>query len=467
MERAHTMSGTMMTLRDCAQKLGAALYATDPAAAFSGVSTDSRSIASGELFVALKGPQFDGHAYVEQAHKRGAAAALVARRLDIGMAQIVVGDTLTAYGQLAQLWRSRFCVPTIALTGSNGKTTVKEMLRSILIAHFGRAEHVLATEGNLNNAIGVPQMMLRLNAQHRAAVFEMAMNHRHEIDYLTRLVVPDVALVIMAGTAHIGLLGSRQAIAEAKGEIYAGLRGDGVACINVDDRFADYWRGLVGGTRRIVSFGTSPDANVRGVLGTGALTLHADGTSCEVKLQVVGEHNQRNAIAAAAAAVAVNVPLATIARGLAAFRGVEGRLQTWRGHNSATIIDDTYNANPDSMHAAIAVLAQMPGKRLLVLGDMGELGGDAPAMHGDIGAAARAANIDGLYALGDMAREYVCKFGRGAVHAANVEELIATITPHLNAETTVLVKGSRFMKMERVVNALHDPTTEDETKRTH
>jgi UDP-N-acetylmuramoyl-tripeptide--D-alanyl-D-alanine ligase len=454
------MTGATMTLSDCARALGAQLHAKNINAMFAGVSTDSRSIAPNELFVALKGPTFDGHEYVEQVRQRGAAAALVSRLMPTDLPQIVVGDTMLGYGALAQNWRSRFNLPVIALTGSNGKTTVKEMLRAVMVKHVGSADQVLATEGNLNNNIGLPQMLLRLGNHHRAAVLEMGMNHLYEIDYLTRLAVPDVALIIMAGTAHIGELGSRQAIAQAKGEIYAGLREDGIACLNIDDKYADYWRSLIGEKRRIVTFGTVAPADVRGELRgelTGAsLTLHAAGQKVDIRLQVMGEHNQRNAIAAAAGAYALGVPLPTIAEGLTQFSGVDGRLRSYVGHNSATIIDDTYNANPDSMRAAISVLARRPGKRLLVLGDMGELGVDAAAMHAEIGKEAKAARVDGLFALGELARVYAASFGAGAVHAANVEELLAALKPTLDANTTLLIKGSRFMRMERVVHALVD-----------
>ncbi|MFN6168423.1 MAG: UDP-N-acetylmuramoyl-tripeptide--D-alanyl-D-alanine ligase, partial [Burkholderiales bacterium] len=335
-----------MTIENCARTLGAQLHTKNISTSFAGVSTDSRSIGPNELFVALKGPTFDGHEYLEQVRQRGAAAALVSRLMPTDLAQIVVGDTLLAYGALAQYWRSRFTLPIIALTGSNGKTTVKEMLRSIMVKHVGGTDGVLATEGNLNNNIGLPHMLLRLDRHHRAAVLEMGMNHLWEIDYLTRLAMPDVALVIMAGTAHIGELGSRQAIAQAKGEIYAGLRDDGVACINIDDQYADYWRSLVGKNRRIVTFGTAPSAELRGELTQSGLTLHTAVGTAEVGLQVMGEHSQRNAIAAAAGAFAMGVLLPAIAAGLAEFSGVDGRLRRYAGHNSATIIDDTYNANP-------------------------------------------------------------------------------------------------------------------------
>ena len=442
-----------MGIAEAARGLGAVVPATAADARFHGVCSDSRQVRAGQLFIALRGPTFDGHDFVAGAAASGAAAALVSKRIEVPIAQIVVGDTLAAYGRLAQLWRSRFAIPTIALTGSNGKTTVKEMLRAILIEHTGTADAVLATEGNLNNAIGVPQMMCGLTHRHRVAVFEMGMNHRHEIDYLTRLVVPDVALVIMAGSAHIGELGSREAIAEAKGEIYGGLGARGTACVNLDDRFAGYWRGLVG-DRRLVTFGAAVGADVRGEPHGDGLRLGIGGAVRDVRLRVAGEHNRRNAIAAAAGAHALGVPLAAIVAGLGAFEGVAGRLRTYPGHHSATIIDDTYNANPDSMHAAIATLAGRPGQRILVLGDMGELGSGAAAMHREVGAAAKAAGIDALLAIGDMARQYADAFGVGATHYAELDALLADLAPRLAADATVLVKGSRFMRMERVVEKI-------------
>ncbi len=447
-----------MTLQECARHLGARLHlpSGDMVNAFAGVSTDSRSVTAGELFVALKGENFDGNQFVGQAQQRGAAAAMVSSVQDGPLAQLIVGDTMWSYGQLAQRWRSRFTLPVIALTGSNGKTTVKEMLRAILVAHCGQPAQVLATEGNLNNNIGVPQMMLRLGADHRWAVFEMGMNHLGEIDYLTRLLVPDVALVIMAGTAHIGELGSRAAIAAAKGEIYAGLRNDGIACVNADDQYCEYWHDLIGAgnQRRVITFGTRAHAVVRGELLPAGLTIFFDGKYVHVTLLVAGEHNQRNALAAAAAAVAVGIPLVTIGRGLAGFNGVDGRLRTYAGVNSSTVIDDSYNANPDSMRAAIRVLAEKGGNRLLVLGDMGELGADAAAMHAEIGDEARRAKIDRLYAVGDHATTYVEKFGDGAKHFPSHNDLLAELLPQLDRNTTVLVKGSRFMKMERVVEKI-------------
>jgi UDP-N-acetylmuramoyl-tripeptide--D-alanyl-D-alanine ligase len=467
MSQAQSNASMNMSLSDCARRLSATLYLPNPTinAVFEGISTDSRRVGSQQLFVALKGEFFDGHDYVPalvSGASGGAVAAVVSRKIDAEIPQIIVGDTMWAYGQLAQYWRSRFSLPTIGITGSNGKTTVKEMLRAILAVHVGDTDAVLATEGNLNNNIGVPQMMLRLQSQHRMAVFEMGMNHLHEIDYLTRLVVPDVALIIMAGTAHIGEVGSREAIAQAKGEIYLGLRHDGVALINIDDAFAAYWRGIVGedNKRRVVTFGTHYAAMVRGALHHDGLQLTIANVSANIQLAVLGEHNQRNAIAAAAGAHALGVPLATIAVGLANFTGVDGRLRAYQGLQGAIVIDDTYNANPDSMRAAIDVLAATTGEKFLVLGDMGELGEASKKMHAEIGEYARDANIDALFAMGEDAHAYVKACAtRGtsstrATHYRDVDDLVAALTPRLHRGATVLVKGSRFMKMERVIKKI-------------
>ncbi len=457
----------MMTAAEAATRLDAIHLNTDAVdTGFTGVSTDSRSIAKGELFVALKGENFDGHSYLEQAIAQGAAAALVSQETKTAapIPQIMVADTLLALGRLAKIWRAQFAIPMLALTGSNGKTTVKEMLRTILLAHYGSADKVLATDGNLNNNIGLPLTMLRLNAAHQVAVFEMGMNHLLEIDYLTRLAEPDVALLIQAGTAHIGELGSRDAIAQAKGEIFTGLPAHGIAVINMHDRFGTYWRGLASvSDKRVISFGIAPADDVVGEFSAEALTIRHAGAIVTVHLQVVGEHNQRNALAAASGAIALNIPLNTIRDGLENFEGVAGRLRAYQGHQKATIIDDTYNANPDSVRAAIEVLRARPGKRLLVLGDMGELGSAALEMHRDIGTYAKHANLDGLYALGELTAATV--MAAGAVIAASptitagghfktVDDLVKAIQPELGPDVTVLVKGSRFMKMERVVQKL-------------
>jgi UDP-N-acetylmuramoyl-tripeptide--D-alanyl-D-alanine ligase len=422
---------------------------------FSGVSTDSRDIDPGDLFVALKGESFDGHDYVPQAIGRGAAAALVARRVgsEREIPQVVVKDPKAALGRLAAAWRERFALPVLALTGSNGKTTVKEMLASILAVHCGGRGDVLATEGNLNNDIGLPLMLLRLRDHHRFAVLEMGMNHRGEIDYLSRIASPTAALVNNAQRAHIGLLGSLEAVAQAKGEIYAGLRPGGVALVNEDDAFAGYWKGLVAG-RGIVTFGLAETADVHGRVEQGQLRLVTPLDAFAVTLQVPGEHNARNAIAACAAAFALEIPPRDIQAGLAGFAGTKGRLQARRAAGGATLVDDTYNANPDSMKAAIRVLAAAPGRRILVMGDMGELGEAAASLHAEVGAFAKGLGIERLLALGPHSVHAAEAFGDGAAHFPAVEALVSEARVESRPNATLLVKGSRFMRMERVVERL-------------
>jgi UDP-N-acetylmuramoyl-tripeptide--D-alanyl-D-alanine ligase len=419
------------------------------------VTTDSRAVTPGDVFVALKGERFDGHEYVAEALRRGAVAALVSRRVasEREIPQVIVQDTKAALGRLAGAWRARFSLPVLAVTGSNGKTTVKDMLATILAVYCGGRETVLATTGNLNNDIGVPLMLLRLRDRHRYAVLEMGMNHLGEIAHLARLAAPTAALVNNAQRAHIGLLGSIEAIAQAKGEIYAGLVPGGIALVNEDDRFAGYWKGLNAG-RSVITFGTSESADVRGLLEDGQVRLVTPLDAFAVTLQVPGEHNARNAIAACAAAFVLEVPPHAIQAGLSAFEGTEGRLQQRPGANGALIIDDTYNANPDSMKAALRVLARSGGRRVFVMGDMGELGDAAAPLHAEIGAFAKGAGIDRLVALGPLSLHAVEAFGAGATHCAGLEELVKEAAAEAGPGTTLLVKGSRYMQMERVVERL-------------
>jgi UDP-N-acetylmuramoyl-tripeptide--D-alanyl-D-alanine ligase len=341
----------------------------------------------------------------------------------------------------------------LAITGSNGKTTVKEMVASILSAHCGGPRDVLATKGNLNNDIGVPLMLLRLRDHHRYGVFEMGMNHEGEIDYLSRLAAPGVALVNNAQRAHVGLLGSLEAIARAKGEIYGGLAPGGVALVNADDAFAPYWLRLNAG-RATLTFGTSQSAQVRGIVDGRQVRFVTPLDAFAVTLQVAGEHNARNAIAACAAAFALDVPPRAIQAGLRAFAGADGRLQRKQGAGGSVVIDDTYNANPDSTKAALRVLAQCAGWRVFVMGDMGELGEGAEAMHAEVGAFARETGIDRLLATGPLSRGAVQAYGAGASHCETVEALVAAVRGELRPGATILVKGSRAMRMERVVDAL-------------
>jgi UDP-N-acetylmuramoyl-tripeptide--D-alanyl-D-alanine ligase len=451
----------MMSVSQAAQALGVQYTGCD--VKFNAVSTDTRAIKPGDLFVALRGERYDGHVFLAQAAAAGAAAAMVERASDIDLPQIVVDDTTRALGRLGNYWRRQFDIPLVAVTGSNGKTTVKEMLAAILreAAKSGSRSadaesSVLATRGNLNNHIGVPLTLLELRSAHRYAVIEMGMNHAGEISYITRLAEPDVALINNAGVAHIENLGSEEAIARAKGEIFEGLKPGGTAVINADEHFAQLWRDLAQGKRQI-DFALQAKAAVTATckvreLDSEIVLSTPLGTASAV-VPAAGLHNVKNALAASAAAIALEVPPATVAAGLARFGGVKGRLQRKRGRNGATLIDDTYNANPDSMRAAISVLAQASGKKLLVLGDMGELGRSAIAMHAQIGEFAREAGVGQLFTLGELSAHTMRAFGAGARHFTRIEDLLAEIETVLAPDVTVLVKGSRFMQMERVVKS--------------
>ncbi len=440
-----------MRLSDAARALGATLRGADVEVA--SVSTDTRNLPTGSLFVALKGPRFDGHAFAAQALQNGAAAVMVEAdaSLDVSPA-LVVEDSRLALGRLAAWHRTRMPAKLAAITGSNGKTTVKEMLAAIL-SEEGGADTVLSTLGNLNNDIGMPLTLLRLTPAHRYAVIEMGMNHPGEIDYLTRLARPDVALVNNALRAHLEGLGSVEAVARAKGEIYAGLKAGGTAIVNADDAYAGLWRSLAG-DHPVLSFGFAESADIRIATDSGeGFVLATPQGTVETSLRVAGLHNRRNAAAAAAAALALGASATAVAKGLAAYAGTKGRLQAHPCILGATLIDDTYNANPDSVLAAIQVLAARPGTRVLVLGDMGELGPGASELHREVGEQARAADIDRLLCLGEMSAHAVQAFGAGAMHFERIEELLAEVEQALGPEVTVLVKGSRFMKMERVVQS--------------
>jgi len=451
------MSGGM-PLMAAAHALHASVTGGDVACAR--VETDTRKLTPGCLFVALRGANFDGHDFVEKALALGAAAVMVDQAYaarcvpkPLPGPALVVADTRIALGQLAAWWRSTQSARLVAITGSNGKTTVKEMLAAICRAEAGEAA-VLATQGNFNNDIGMPLTLLRLTPAHRFAVIEMGMNHPGEIDYLTRLACPDVALVNNALRAHLAGLGDLEAVARAKGEIYVGLKADGVAIVNADDPHAGVWR-VLAASHRTLQFGFAAEADVRvpGDATGNALVLLTPSGRIETTLAVPGRHNLGNAAAAAAAALALDISTDAIARGLAAYAGVKGRLQSHACVHGAVLIDDTYNANPDSVLAAVAVLAARPGQRLLVLGDMGELGPDAHLLHREIGAKAKAAGIDRLLCLGELSLHAVQAFGAGGMHFERIEELLAEIEQALAPEVTVLVKGSRFMQMERVVKS--------------
>ncbi|MDE2311326.1 MAG: UDP-N-acetylmuramoyl-tripeptide--D-alanyl-D-alanine ligase [Betaproteobacteria bacterium] len=454
----------MMLLSQAAQVLGGRLIPFDGAQGrsrnvlFTTVSSDSRTIVPGDLFVALRGENFDGSEFVAGAAQSGAVAALINaasyRGAESPCPLLLVEDTRLALGRLAAHWREQFAIPLVAVTGSNGKTTVKEMLASILRTAAGSTDAVLATQGNLNNDIGMPLMLLKLRAAHRYAVIEMGMNHPGEIDYLTHLARPDVAIINNAGSAHLAGLGSVEAVARAKGEIFAGLPENGIAVINADDAHAPLWRKLAG-AHAVIEFGMERHVAVHAQWLPQGHGAHIEASTPQggfsANLQVPGVHNVRNALAATAAALALHIPLHDIAAGLEKFSGVGSRLQRKVALHGAVLIDDSYNANPASVHAALKVLAQASGRKILVLGDMGELGAAAVRLHNEIGAEARRLGVNELLALGELTAHTVHEFGAGARHFERIEDLLAALDKDLGAGSTVLVKGSRFMRMERVV----------------
>ena len=442
--------------------LGAQWHPAAPSGVLVGVSTDTRTLAAGELFIALRGPNHDGHDWLAAARERGACAALVERRLPVPLPQLVVTDTRRALGQLAAAWRTRFAGLVLAVTGSNGKTTVKEMLAAIL----RQRGPVLATRGNLNNDIGLPLMLLQLRPEHGCAVLEMGASHAGEIAWLASLARPDVALVNNAGAAHLEGFGGLEGVARAKGELYAALPRGGTAVINADDAFASYWR-TVGGARRVISFGLEKVADVSAgveLSATGArLQLRTPQGRAQAQLSVPGRHNVMNALAASACALAAGVGLKDISAGLAAFTPAPGRLASLPGAAGSRVMDDTYNANPSSLAAALAAVAAQPGEHWLVLGDMFELGADASRLHAACGTQARAAGFSRLFTLGEHSAEAARAFGSGALHfGQDAEGLARAVLEILDPQVTVLVKGSRGMKMERVVQRLVESRETDD-----
>lgn len=430
---------------------------------FGSVSTDTRSLQAGDLFVALKGPHFDGHDYVEQALAKGAMAVLVDRELPLDCAQLVVADTRVALGQMAATWRQKSSVPVIAVTGSNGKTTVKEMIAAIL----GCDGPVLATRGNLNNDIGLPLTLMRLQDE-AFAVLEMGANHPGEIGYLSKIARPDVALLNNACRSHLEGFGTLEGVAKAKSEIVSGLAETGCFVFNADDNFAPFWRGVAAG-RRVCTFGIREPADIS---SPGSLELqwheqgfssrfavNIPGASLTVELALAGEHNRMNALAAIAASLQVGASGQSIIAGLAAIRPVKGRMQPLPGRHGVWLIDDSYNANPDSVGAAIDVLARAPGRRFLLLGELGELGEGTLGFYGELGRRARAAGLEHLYAVGE-AGEAARQFGGGAQVFPSREALLETLQQELRSGDRVLVKGSRRAGMEIIVNALVDRETD-------
>lgn len=423
-------------------------------AEFERVSTDTRTISQGDLFVALRGEHFDGHDYVLQAQQSGASAAMVSEQLKVMLPMLRVDDTRLGLGQLSSLWRGRFDIPFAAITGSNGKTTVKEMLSSIM----SQQGKVLFTQGNLNNDIGVPLTLLRLQDFHDYAVIEMGANHQNEILYLTDLVRPNVAVITNAAAAHLEGFGSLDGVAHAKGEIFTGLNMNGTAVINADDVYAPLWKSLVG-KRKLLSFGLDSQADITAqwnetMAGTQLMISLPDAKTVSLTLALPGRHNVMNALAATAAAVAMGASEAAIKTGLEAMVPVNGRLQKLKGQAGMVILNDTYNANPASFAAAIDVLISMSGHSWLVLGDMGELGTDSQQLHVEMGRMAREKGVQCLYATGALSQHAVKGFGENGYWFENKDELTSQLSSDWQGEGAVLVKGSRLMHMEEVVSGL-------------
>jgi UDP-N-acetylmuramoyl-tripeptide--D-alanyl-D-alanine ligase len=414
------------------------------------VSTDTRVLSAGQLFIALRGPRFDGHDCITRESNLPAAGLMVARKLNIPLPQIIVDDTQLALSRLAENWRERLDLTVIGLTGSNGKTTVKEMIAAIL----AQKGSVFATPGNLNNHIGVPLTLLSIRPEHDFAVVEMGANHPGEIGGLTDIVQPQVALITNAAPAHLEGFLSLDGVAKAKAEIFNGLDERGVAIINADDAYADYWRRKISGVRSMC-FGLDHPADVCGSWTEGQdLILSTSKSQFEVRLPLKGRHNAINALAACTVAIAVGAQIKHIKEGLEAMHPVNGRLVAKSGIGHAQILDDSYNANPGSFNAALDVLAQCPGEHWLVLGDMAELGDFAEVFHRQVGEMSRARGVQRLYALGSLTKTAVAAFGTGAIHFNSADDLLQQLISELHTGIYVLVKGSRAMHMDKIVAAL-------------
>lgn len=440
-----------MNLKTIAELLGCA---PAPDIEINGIAIDSRVLKPGELFIALRGDRFDGHDFITEAASKGASAIVCEQACPgISTLQCVVPSSLDALAKLAASHRRRIDCQVIALTGSNGKTTVKEMIAAIL------PQPSLATRGNRNNHIGAPLTALELKPEHRYAVFELGANHPKEIAHTVAVVQPQVALINNIAPAHIEGFGSIDGVARAKGEIYEGLPPGGTAVVNDDDDYAHFWDGLLS-SKKVLRFSLHKpvDAHARDIVfderGCARFTLVLPAGDSPIHLQVPGEHTIRNALAAALCCFAAGIDLATIARGLNQFKGVAGRMTYLHGHNDALIIDDTYNANLRSVLTAVDVLSKRQGRRILVLGDMGELGAWTQQHHEEIGRAAQSKGIDLLMTCGKHSEFSSKAFGKPACHYQTQDDLARDLLPHLNKDTTVLVKGSRSAAMEKIVHRL-------------
>ncbi len=456
----------MARLSEIAAATGGRLVGED--AEFLGAVIDSRECKAGQLFVALPGAQVDGHEFIAAAAESGAVAALVCREQSVGIPQIVVDDVLESLQVYACVHRQQFKGPVIAVTGTNGKTSTKEILAAVLAEEMGGTASILFTQGNLNNHIGVPLTLLGLAPEHRAAVIEMGANHAGEIALLARIARPDVGIVTLAGAGHLEGFGSVEGVAHAKGELFSGLSEAGIAIINSDDDYAELWRELASHCQQI-SFGFNESANVRAenLIQKDAdqtFRLHTPVGEAKVSLPMSGKHNVMNALAASAAAIAIGLSVDSVAKGLAAAHSVGGRLHILSGPNGSRIVDDSYNANPTSVKAALDWLSVQPGRRWFAFGAMAELGDDAASWHSKVGDWARAAGVQKLYVFNDLTRHTAKAFGDDAVQCESHEHMAAYLSDAFksgeSADVTLLVKGSRSAYMERVVKALTQTANE-------
>lgn len=444
-----------LSLSELAKMLGTECL--DNKTTFVGLSTDTRTLVAHNLFIAIRGENFNGHQFIAEAEKKGASAAIISEPVQTHLPCVTVNDTLAALGKIAAAWRDRFSLPLIGVTGSNGKTTLKNMLASICrAACHNQANQVLATEGNLNNNIGLPLMLARLNNHHRYAVIEMGMNHFGEINYLTHLAKPTIAIINNAAEAHLEGVKDVAGVARAKGEIFAGLDPNGIAVLNRDDTYFDYWRGLIE-RRHFVTFGLDRPADVTADIKEGQrISIKTPCGEITLTLPLLGRHNVMNALAATATALAAKIDLNAIKFGLENVKPTPGRMRQYTLPNNVKVIDDSYNANPFSLRAAVNTLASYSGKKILVLGDMKELGAEAKQLHAAAGKNIRAAGIDYLFTFGKLSALCSENFGEHAEHfsADEREKLCAALMPHLTNDTTVLIKGSRSMQMEKIVGSL-------------
>jgi UDP-N-acetylmuramoyl-tripeptide--D-alanyl-D-alanine ligase len=445
----------LLQLEEVAQAVSGKLFGAN--LTVSGVSIDTRTLKAGELYIAIKGKNFDGHGFVDKALEAGAIAVICEQPSDRDIAQIVVTDSHLALAELAGYWRDKLAVKVIGITGSNGKTTVKEMVAAILSTQA----HTLFTQGNLNNDIGVPLTLLKLADSHRYAVIEMGANHSGEIAYTSRYAKPDVAIITNISAAHIEGFGSVNAVAQAKGEIIANLNTSGIAVLNCDDDFYPYWQKLAENAGS-VSFGFADDADVTALQISSSLQAEGYRTEFILKtttamlamhIHLAGKHNVKNALAAAAACLQLGIPLQAIKDGLATLKPVTGRLQPLHGRKGNIVIDDTYNANPASLKAGLEVLDSKQ-KNWLILGAFGELGEDSLNIHYQMGQLIRSMPVERVFAVGKHAEETIKAFGHGGQFFDSQDQLISILNETLTGEETLLVKGSRAQKMENIVAAL-------------